>query len=248
MLPLRWILPIVALLFAIALIPLAFKAPERPRPQMASLVSQPAPSMKMSDRPGSQQATSSNAGSRRDDTIAAPIQPDAAGKTGDAQRNQVVSLRADSAVDRNDKDVTGTVQLRDTADQPALDGSSAIEFPAGAAPVISKPRSVRRVRHVRRLAKAPTAPQQDFSQFSAGNQQAKLAPTTETNNSFASPQAQAPAPKSKNSFARQQATPAPEAQSHFASQQAQTTGAKNKTIARPQPAQTPVSPPDINAH
>jgi hypothetical protein len=248
MLPIRWILPIVVLLFAIALIPLAFKAPERPRPQMASLVPKPAPTAKLSDRPLNQQATSSNAVSRRDDTKAAPIQPDAAGTTGDAQRNQIVSLRADGAVNRNDKDVTGTVQLRDTADSPALDGSSAIEFPAGAAQVISKPRSVRRVRHVRRLAKAPTAPPQDYSQFSAGNQQAKLAPTTDTYNSFANPQAQPPEPKSKNSFARQPAAPAPEAQSHFASQPDQTTVAKNKTITRRQPAQTPVSPPDINAH
>jgi hypothetical protein len=146
MLPIRWIMPIVGLLFAVALLPRFLGAPER-TPQRVADVGSGRASVTVNDRFG--RVDVGSAGQR--EAAPPPVQTDPADRAGPIN----VLVRNDAMADANANDLTGSVQP--SADPPPAksDSALAVGYPVVAAPAVAKPQPAKRVRHVRRSRSAP---------------------------------------------------------------------------------------------
>jgi hypothetical protein len=141
MLPIRWIMPIVGLLFAVALLPRFLGAPER-TPQRVADVGSGRASVSVNDRFGPVDVGS--AGQR--EAAPPPVQTDPADRAGPIN---VVAWN-DAMADANANDLTGSVQPS-AVPLPAKSDSS---YPVVAAPAVAKPQPAKRIRHVRRSRSA----------------------------------------------------------------------------------------------
>jgi hypothetical protein len=170
MLPIRWIMPVVGLLFALALLPRFFDAPESTRQRVASARG----TVNLNDRFGPGEVITGSTGqpeaARLSVQTSVPAEPAIRSDSDPADRAGAKDTVTENAgvADANANDLTGSVQPRANPPPADLGSALAIEYPVAAAPAVTKPATGKRVRHVRRIRKVP-APVQASSGAQQGN-------------------------------------------------------------------------------
>lgn len=226
MLPVRWMLPVGGVLFAITLLALALTTPDGSRLQVSNVVSVRSGIIELGERPEWRQYIIVNAIQRRADELSrlrelpdTPIHTDvvpADSKTAglpqiaplDTAHLLSIEFPVSAAPEEKPKAAPADARIPQTVPLDIADSLS-IEFPVSAAPE-QKPKSrnqarVKSVRHVRRTVtalKPETLRAQNVVTFPFGSQTG-YAPPFNSNNYFGNQSKKPSTPKANNHFDNQ---------------------------------------------